>query len=157
MALKDCILYCSTAHMDMPFSSRYLQRFDPGFGFSGGPYTIQPMYAPAVNYNTEFPQLGANQLPPISSEHQHRPLPQHLPGPWIGPSAPAGIGYGPAEIATFNSGHVNAQSNSGLYLHSPQYPCQRSGLPYLHPLDPVHQSFSQVCELRLLCYLGAIC
>ncbi|KAL0317246.1 UNVERIFIED_CONTAM: hypothetical protein Sangu_2138900 [Sesamum angustifolium] len=36
---------------------RYVQRFDPGFGFSGGPYPIQPMYAPALNYNTEFPQL----------------------------------------------------------------------------------------------------
>lgn len=122
---------------------RYMQRFDPGFGFSGGPYSIQPMYAPTMNYNTEFPQLGSSHMPPISSEHQPRPLPQHLPGTWIAPSAPAGLGYGPAEMPPFNSGHVNARSNSGLYLHSPQYPCQRSGLPYLHPLDPVHQPFSQ--------------
>ncbi|KAH6755130.1 hypothetical protein C2S53_017839 [Perilla frutescens var. hirtella] len=122
---------------------RYMQRFDPGFGFSGGPYSIQPMYAPAMNYNTEFPQLGSGHMPPISSEHQPRPLPQHLPGPWIASSSPAGIGYSPAEMPPFNSGHVNARSNSALYLHSPQYPCQRSGLPYLHPLDPVNQPFSQ--------------
>ncbi|KAI3458860.1 hypothetical protein Pfo_015523 [Paulownia fortunei] len=124
---------------------RYMQRFDPGFGFSGVPYTIQPMYAPAINYNTEFPQLGSSHRPPISSEHQPRPLPQHLPGPWVAPSAPAGIGYGPAEtmLSPFSSGHVNARSNSGLYLHSTQYPCQRSGLPYIHPFEPIHQPFSQ--------------
>ncbi|KAK6136016.1 hypothetical protein DH2020_030226 [Rehmannia glutinosa] len=124
---------------------RYMQRFDPGFGFSGGPYTIQPMYAPAINYNTEFPQLGSNHRPPISSEHQPRPLPQHLPGPWVGPTPPAGIGYGPAEtmLSPFSSGLVSARSNSSLYLHSTQYPCQPSGLPYMHPLEPIHQPFSQ--------------
>ncbi|KAL8538839.1 hypothetical protein ACS0TY_000733 [Phlomoides rotata] len=122
---------------------RYLQRFDPGFGFNGGPYPVQPMYAPAVNYNTEFPQLGSSHMPPISSEHHPRPLHQHLPGQWVAPSPPGGIGYGPAEMSPFGSGHVNARSNSGLYLHSPQYHCQRSGLPYLHPLEPVHQSYSQ--------------
>ncbi|KAL2227680.1 UNVERIFIED_CONTAM: cAMP-regulated phosphoprotein 21 [Sesamum indicum] len=125
---------------------RYVQRFDPGFGFSGGPYTIQPMYAPALNYNTEFPQLGSTHRPQMSSEHQPRPLPQHMPGPWVAPSAPAGIGYGPAEtmLSPFSSGHINARSNSGLYLQSTQYPCQRSGLPYIHPLDPIHQSFSRL-------------
>ncbi|XP_042044118.1 cAMP-regulated phosphoprotein 21-like [Salvia splendens] len=122
---------------------RYLQRFDPGFGFSGSPYPIQPMYAPAVNYNTEFPQLGSGHRPPISSEHQPMHLPQHIPGTWIAPSPPAGIGYGHAEMPPFNSGHVNAPPNSGFYLRSPQYPCQRPGMPYLHPLDPVHQPFSQ--------------
>ncbi|KAL3838205.1 hypothetical protein ACJIZ3_022796 [Penstemon smallii] len=123
---------------------RYMQRFDPGFGFSGGPYTIQPMYAPALNYNAEFPQLGAGHMQPISSEHQPRPLPQHLPGPWA-PSAPAGIGYGPTEgmLSPFSPGPVNARSNSGLYLHSAHYPCQRSGMTYIHPLEPVHQPFAQ--------------
>ncbi|KAF9625096.1 hypothetical protein IFM89_019046 [Coptis chinensis] len=33
-------------------AGRYSQRFDHGFGFSGGPYAIQPKYAPAVNYNS---------------------------------------------------------------------------------------------------------
>uniref|UniRef100_A0A7N0V4N5 SUZ domain-containing protein n=1 Tax=Kalanchoe fedtschenkoi TaxID=63787 RepID=A0A7N0V4N5_KALFE len=69
---------------------RYMQRFDPGFGFNGGTYPMQPMYTPAVNYNTEFPQLRAVHRPHIPSEHQTRPLPQHLPGPW---SAATGVGY----------------------------------------------------------------
>ncbi|KAI3470602.1 hypothetical protein Pfo_027265 [Paulownia fortunei] len=119
---------------------RYMQRFDPGFGFNGSPYTIQPMYAPALNYNTEFPQL--------SSDHQPRPLPQHLPGSWTASSAPAGTGYGPAEtlLSPFSPGHVNGRSNSGFYLHSAQYPCQQSGLSYIHPHEPVHQPFSQYIE-----------
>ncbi|EPS58606.1 hypothetical protein M569_16209, partial [Genlisea aurea] len=124
---------------------RYMQRFDPGFGFSGGPYTIQPMYAPLVNYNTEFPQLGANHRPPISSEHQPRPLMQHLSGQWVPPSAPGGVGYGPAEtmLPPFSPGLISPHSNSPLYLNSVQYTCQQSGLPYLHPLDQIHQPFSQ--------------
>ncbi|XP_051119993.1 uncharacterized protein LOC127243843 [Andrographis paniculata] len=124
---------------------RYVQRFDPGFGFTGGPYAVQPMYAPAINYNTEFPQLGSNHRLQISSEHQPRPVPQQLPGPWVPPSAPAGIGYGPADamLSPFSSGHVNAHPNPALYLHSPQYPTQRPGLPYIRPLEPIHQPFSQ--------------
>ncbi|GFP95830.1 r3h domain-containing protein 2 [Phtheirospermum japonicum] len=125
---------------------RYMQRFDPGFGFSGGPYAIQPMYAPALNYNTEFPQLGSSHRPPITSDRQPRPLPQHLPGPWVASSPPVGIGYGPTEamLSPFSSGHVSAHSNSNLYLHSAQYPCQQSGLPYIHPPEQIHQPFSQV-------------
>ncbi|CAB4268825.1 unnamed protein product [Prunus armeniaca] len=124
---------------------RYMQRFDPGFGFTGGPYTIQPMYTPALNYNTEFPQLGAAHRPQISTEHQPRPLPQHLPGPWVAPSVPAGIGYGHPEtiITPFNANHVGARSTSGIYLHSSQYPCQRPGMPFLHPHEHIHQPFSQ--------------
>ncbi|RVW36961.1 hypothetical protein CK203_103675 [Vitis vinifera] len=94
---------------------RYLQRFDPGFGFNGGPYTIQPMYTPAVNYNTEFPQLGSAHRPQISTEHQPRPLPQHLSGPW------------PATINSYRN----------------WYPCQRPGMPFIHPHEHVHQPFSQ--------------
>ncbi|KAL3649676.1 hypothetical protein CASFOL_006079 [Castilleja foliolosa] len=124
---------------------RYMQRFDPGFGFSGGPYTIQPMYAPALTYNTEFPQLGSSHRPPITSERQPHPLPQHLPGPWVASSPHVGIGYGPTEtmLSPFSSGHVSAHSNSNLYLHSAQYPCQQSGFPYIHPLEQIHQPFSQ--------------
>ncbi|CAA0814408.1 Single-stranded nucleic acid binding R3H protein [Striga hermonthica] len=124
---------------------RYMQRFDPGFGFSGCPYPIQPMYAPAINYNTEFPQLGASHRLPISTEHQTRPLPQHLPGPWIAPSPPAGIGYGPTEgmLSPFTTGHVGPHSNSSLYLHSAQYPCQTTGLPYIQRPEPIHQPFPQ--------------
>ncbi|KAM3360166.1 R3H domain-containing protein 2 isoform X1 [Capsicum galapagoense] len=123
---------------------RYMQRFDPGFGFTGGPYTIQPMYAPAINYNTEFPQLGSTLRSPISAENQHRPLPQHLPGPWATPTP--GIGYGPAESMMpppFNHNHVSARSSSAIYLHSTQYPCQRPGMTFIHPHEQVHQPFSQ--------------
>ncbi|XP_006361456.1 R3H domain-containing protein 2-like isoform X1 [Solanum tuberosum] len=124
---------------------RYMQRFDPGFGFAGGPYTIQPMYAPAINYNTEFPQLGSALRSPISAENQPRPLPQHLPGPWATSTTP-GIGYGPAESMMpppFSHNHVSARSNSAIYLHSTQYPCQRPGMTFIHPHEQVHQPFSQ--------------
>ncbi|XP_075643943.1 uncharacterized protein LOC142615129 [Castanea sativa] len=125
---------------------RYMQRFDPGFGFNGGPYTMQPMYSPALNYNTEFPQLGATHRPQISTEHQPRALPQHLPAPWAGPSTPTGpIGYGHPEamMTPFNPNHVGARSTSAIYLHSSQYPCQRPGMPFIHPHEQVHQPFSQ--------------
>uniref|UniRef100_A0A5B7AFP8 R3H domain-containing protein 2-like n=1 Tax=Davidia involucrata TaxID=16924 RepID=A0A5B7AFP8_DAVIN len=124
---------------------RYLQRFDPGFGFNGGPYTIPPMYSPALNYNTEFPQLGSAHRPPISAEHQPRPLPQHLPGPWAAASTPAGIGYGHPEtmMTPYSPNHVGARSTSAIYLHSTQYPCQHPGIPFIHPHEQVHQPFSQ--------------
>nr|GMD50674.1 R3H domain-containing protein 1-like [Ipomoea batatas]GMD57297.1 R3H domain-containing protein 1-like [Ipomoea batatas]GMD58929.1 R3H domain-containing protein 1-like [Ipomoea batatas] len=125
---------------------RYLQRFDPGFGFTGGPYAIQPMYAPALNYNTEFPQLGSTHRPPISAEHQPCPLPPRLPGPWVAPSPP-GIAYGRAEtmIPPFNANHVGMRSNSALYLHSTQYPCQRPGMPFIHHHEQIQvpQPFTQ--------------
>ncbi|XP_059307726.1 uncharacterized protein LOC132059198 isoform X1 [Lycium ferocissimum] len=129
---------------------RYMQRFDPGFGFAGGPYTIQPMYAPAINYNTEFPQLGSAIRSPISAENQPRPLPQHIPGPWATPSAP-GIGYGPAESMMpppFSHNHISARSTSAIYLHSTQYPCQRPGMTFIHPHEQVHQPFSQSHQLQ---------
>lgn len=139
-----------------------MQRFDPGFGFTGGPYTIQPMYAPAINYNTEFPQLGAALRSPISAENQPRPLPQHLPGPWATSVTP-GIGYGPAESMMpplFSQNHVSARSSAAIYLHSTQYPCQRPGMTFIHPHEQVHQPFSQVWQKKFLsisiicaCYL----
>ncbi|XP_038689286.1 R3H domain-containing protein 2-like isoform X1 [Tripterygium wilfordii] len=123
---------------------RYSQRFDPGLGFSGGSYTMQPMYTPAVTYNTEFPQLGSTHRPQISVEHQSRPLPQHLAGPWTAPSSPAGIGYGHPEtiMTSFNPNHVGSRTASAIYLHSSQYPCQHPGLPYIHH-EHVHPPFSQ--------------
>ncbi|GAB2286944.1 hypothetical protein Dimus_021332 [Dionaea muscipula] len=123
---------------------RYVQRFDPGFGFNTGLYAVQPMYMPALNYNTEFPQLGAAHRPQISAELQPRPLPQHMPGPWTSPSNPTGIGYGhPETIMTgYDPNHVSARSTSALYLHSTQYPCQRP-LPFIHPHEHIHQPFSQ--------------
>lgn len=130
---------------------RYMQRFDPGFGFNGGSYTMQPMYTPVLNYNTEFPQLGSTHGPQISPEHQPRPLPQHLPGPWAAPSNPAGIGYGHPEamMSPYNPNQVGAHSSSAMYLHSSQYPCQRPGMPFIHH-EHVHQPFSQVCNPHVL-------
>ncbi|MED6205055.1 hypothetical protein PIB30_014528 [Stylosanthes scabra] len=123
---------------------RYMQRFDPGFGFNGGSYPIQPMYTPVVNYNTEFPQLGSTHGPQLSTEHQPRPLPQHIPGPWAAQSTPAGIGYGHPEtmMSPFNPSQVAAHPSSTMYLHSSQYPCQRPGMPFLHH-EHVHQPFAQ--------------
>lgn len=140
--------WCESLIGKVPLICRYMQRFDPGFGFTGGPYTIQPMYAPAINYNTEFPQLGSALRSPISAETQPHPLPQHLPGPWATPTTP-GIGYGPAESMMpppFSHNHVGARSNSAIYLHSTQYPCQRPGMPFIHPHEQVHQPFSQVWQ-----------
>ncbi|XP_042484367.1 uncharacterized protein LOC122064671 [Macadamia integrifolia] len=110
---------------------RYIQRFDPGFGFNGGPYPMQPLYSPALNYNTEFPQLGSAHRPQISMDHQPRPIPQHLRGPWAA-SNPAGISYGPPEsmMASFNPNHVGAHSTSAIYLSSSHYPCPRPGMPF---------------------------
>ncbi|KAL5139356.1 R3H domain-containing protein 2 [Glycine soja] len=123
---------------------RYMQRFDPGFGFNGGSYAIQPMYTAVLNYKTEFPQLGSTHRPHLSAEHQPRPLPQHISGPWAAQSAPAGIGYGHPEtmMPPFNPNQVGAHSSSAMYLHSSQYPCQRPGMPFIHH-EHVHQPFAQ--------------
>ncbi|XP_057515908.1 uncharacterized protein LOC130797345 [Amaranthus tricolor] len=125
---------------------RYVQRFDPGFGFSAGPYTVQPMYSPALNYNTEFPQLGSTPRPQISADPP-RPLPQHLPGPWVSPSNPAGLNYGHPEtmMAAYSPNHVNPRSASAIYLHTTQYPpCQRPGIPFIHPHEHIHQTYQQL-------------
>nr|XP_043617891.1 uncharacterized protein LOC122589640 isoform X2 [Erigeron canadensis] len=106
---------------------RYAQRFDPGFAFTGGSYSVQPMYPPVITYNTEFPQLG--------SAHTHRA--QHLPGPWIAPPSSAGIGYMPQEtmVTSFDPNHA-----STLYM---QYPSQRSGMTFIHPHEQVYQQLTQ--------------
>ncbi|KAK1311268.1 hypothetical protein QJS10_CPA08g01506 [Acorus calamus] len=125
---------------------RYTQRFDPGFGFNGGPYTIQPLYAPAVNYNSEFPQLGSNQRPPMPLDHQPRPVPQHMQGPWAGSSGPSAIGYGPPEamMPPFSPSSVGGHSTPPMYLHSPQYAVTpRPGMAFAHPHDHAHQNFRQ--------------
>uniref|UniRef100_A0A2P2LN97 R3h domain containing protein n=1 Tax=Rhizophora mucronata TaxID=61149 RepID=A0A2P2LN97_RHIMU len=123
---------------------RYMQRFDPGFGFSSSPYAMQPMYTPALNYNTEFPQLGSSHRPQMSTEHQSRSLHQHLPGPWAAPSTPTGIGYSHPDtmIPPFNPNHVGNHSTSAIYLHSSQYPSQQPSIPFIHPHEHV-QPFSQ--------------
>ncbi|KAL8233236.1 hypothetical protein R6Q57_003014 [Mikania cordata] len=120
---------------------RYAQRFDPGFGFNGGSYPIQPMYTPVLTYNTEFPQLGSNHThrSPLITTEQHQPhtLAQHVSGPWVAPSPPAGLGYRPPEStgAPFNSNH-----GSMLYT---QYPSQHTGATYIHPHEQIHLQLAQ--------------
>lgn len=122
---------------------RYMQRFDPGFGFNSGAYSIQPMYTPAINYNTEFPQLGEVHRPRIAPEHQPR-APPHMPGPWTSSSNPTGISYGHPEtiMQAYDPTQIAARSASAVYLHSSQYPSQRVHQPFIHPQEHLHQTFS---------------
>ncbi|XP_026660244.1 R3H domain-containing protein 2-like [Phoenix dactylifera] len=131
---------------------RYTQRFDPGFGFSGGPYLMQPMFSPAVNYNTEFPQLGSSHRPQIPIEHQPRHIPQHLRGPWSATSGPSAISYGHPDgmMASFNANQVGAPSTSSVYMHSSQYsdpPCPRMSFVHYHEhVQPFAQTPQQQAE-----------
>lgn len=124
---------------------RYMQRFDPGFGYSGGAYGIQPMYAPALNYNIEFPQLGSAHISQISNDHFPRSVPQHLAAPWSPPSGPAGISYVPQEtmLAPYSHSHVGGRANTAMFLPSVQYHAQHPGLPIIFPHEQVHHSFIQ--------------
>ncbi|XP_078443555.1 uncharacterized protein LOC144712984 isoform X2 [Wolffia australiana] len=122
---------------------RYAQRFDPGFGFGGGGgYGIQPLYSPAVNYNAEFPQLGATHVAQMPMEHRQSPVPQHVHGSWAGARSPsAAVGYGPAEalVPSF-SGNQAVYLASSPYLLQPRGP--RSGVGFIHrPEHPI--TFSQ--------------
>ncbi|GMP22289.1 hypothetical protein CsSME_00000372 [Camellia sinensis var. sinensis] len=98
------------------------------------------------DFDRKDPDYDRNyDRPAISTEHQPRLLPQHIPGQWAAPSTAAGIGYGHPDVmmTTFSPSHVGARSTSGLYLHSAQYPCQHPGIPFIHPHEQVHQPFSQ--------------
>ncbi|KAL6838430.1 hypothetical protein ACP4OV_031675 [Aristida adscensionis] len=135
---------------------RYMQRFDPGFGFNGGPYTIQPLYAPAVNYNTEFPQLGSAHMSPVAVEQQPRPMGQHIPGSWSTAQAPNTIGYGPPDgvMAPYSPGHAGAPVRSSVFMHaSQQYAMpSRPGVPFVHqqePIRPFAQTHQQQSEASL--------
>lgn len=125
--------------------SRYMQRFDPGFGFNGAPYTMQPLYAPAVNYNSEFPQLGSIHRPQISIEHQPRPTPQPLRGPWPTASTSSAVNYGPPEglMAQYNPGHVGSHPTSSIFLHSTQFSVPPRPMSFLHAHEQVQ--YPQVC------------
>ncbi|KAL9225041.1 hypothetical protein vseg_001013 [Gypsophila vaccaria] len=124
---------------------RYTQRFDPGFGFSAGPYPVRPLYAPAINYNTEFPQLGAAHRPQVTAEPPRSHL-QHIPAQWASQSNPA-VGYGHPDtmMNMYNTNHVSARSSSTVYLHAPQYPhpLQSPGVPYIHPHEQFLQTYQQ--------------
>ncbi|KAJ3681561.1 hypothetical protein LUZ60_016050 [Juncus effusus] len=135
---------------------RYAQRFDPGFGFNNGSYAMQPLYAPAVNYHTEFPQLGPAPLPPpqlsLDPHHQVRGVSAaHMQ--WA-PAQQMAIAYRhppppPPEAMlahAFNAGGPGAGGpgvRAPVYMHSPQYAMQpRPGMPLSYE-HMNHQSFLQ--------------
>ena len=140
---------------------RYMQRFDPGFGFSGGPYPMQPLFSPAVNYNTEFPQLGSGHRPQISIEQSLRPVPQQMRGgPWPVQSAPSPVGYGPPDgmMASFNPSRVGSHPGSSMYMHPSLYSFPlRPGISPVHPREHV-QFFAQVDTLTyIIVYIPCNC
>ncbi|KAG6475424.1 hypothetical protein ZIOFF_064644 [Zingiber officinale] len=124
---------------------RYMQRFDPGFGFNG-PYTVRPLYAPAVNYNTEFPQLGSGHLAQAPPDHQARLIPSHLLGPQVSPAVHSMVKYGPPEgmMPAYTSNHVRGHSTAPLYMNSSQYSVpSHPGMSFPHGNGPV-QTFTQI-------------
>ncbi|KAK4792923.1 hypothetical protein SAY86_023358 [Trapa natans] len=124
---------------------RYTRRFDPGFGFNGGSYVIQPTFTPALNYNTEFPQLQPAHHPQISGEHKPLSFHQNLSGLWT-PSSTAGSGYVHHEnlMRPYVPTPVGARTASGVHLQSSQYSSQQPGTPYSYSHEHVHSSTSQV-------------
>lgn len=120
-----------------------MQRFDPGFGFNSGGYAIQPLYSPAVNYNTEFPQLGSGHRPPVPIDHHPRAIPQHLRGPWSAASSAVGYGHPEGVMGPFGPNQVSAHAMPSIYMHS-QYSVPRPGIPFVQSHEHL-QPFSQVC------------
>lgn len=125
---------------------RYMQRFDPGYGFNTTQYSMQPMFSPTVSYNTEFPQLGSTHRLQLSIDHQPRPMPQHMHGPWSVASPASPIRYGHHEsMPPYSPGFIRARPTS-VYVHnSSQYhPVPpHFGMQFINQHEHV-QSFSQV-------------
>lgn len=121
---------------------RYSQRFDPGFGFNMGPYSMQAMYAPAVNYNTEFPQLGAAHRVQMHMEPPPRTIPQHVRGPWVASTSTMGYGHLDTMMGPFNPNHMGAPSASAMYMHSSQFACPGPTMTYVRPQERIQQSLS---------------
>ncbi|KAE8766570.1 60S ribosomal protein L10a-2 [Hordeum vulgare] len=127
---------------------RYMQRFDRGFRFNGGAYTIQPLYAPVVTYNTEFPQLGSPQMSPVPVEQQQpHPMAQHMPGPWSPAQSPNAVGYKPPDgvMPPYNPGQAGAPVRSSVFMHaSQQYAMpSRPRVTFVHPQDSM-RPFAQL-------------
>lgn len=123
---------------------RYMQRFDPGFGVSLGPFAMQAMYTPVVNYNTEFPQLGGGATrPQICVEPPVPRASQSMQGPWAGSSNPVGYGHPDPMMGSFNPGHVGPHPGSGVYMHPPQFTCPRPNMTYICPQEQFQQPSSQ--------------
>ncbi|KAG0494166.1 hypothetical protein HPP92_005160 [Vanilla planifolia] len=132
---------------------RYMQRFDPGFGFSGGPYTMQPLYAPAVNYNTEFPQLASSRRPQISIDHQPRPIPP-MRGQWSAASTTSAVSYCPPEglMAAYNPNQLGAHPTSSIYLSASQFPVTPRPMPFPHGHEHVQYPQLSFCTGGYNCF-----
>jgi hypothetical protein len=125
--------------------NRYAQRFDPGFGVNVGHFGVQALYAPMLNYNTEFPQLGV----PSRAQLQHMepppppPIPsQHMGAPWAPPVN--AVGYrasDPTLMGPYNPSNMTAMA---MYMHAPQYAYPGHAMTYVHRPDHFQQSISQV-------------
>lgn len=125
--------------------NRYAQRFDPGFGVNVGPFGVQALYAPVVNYNTEFPQLGV----PSRAQLQHMepppppPIPsQHMGAPWTSPGN--AIGYRTSDATLMGPYNPTHMTPMAMYMHAPQYAYSGHAMTYLHRPDHFQQSISQV-------------
>eukprot|EP00252_Welwitschia_mirabilis_P015411 TRINITY_DN3388_c0_g1_i1.p1 TRINITY_DN3388_c0_g1~~TRINITY_DN3388_c0_g1_i1.p1 ORF type:complete len:472 (-),score=84.14 TRINITY_DN3388_c0_g1_i1:655-2070(-) len=128
---------------------KYTQRFDPGFGFNVGPYSMQALYTPAVNYNTEFPQLGApSQRAQMAMEPPPRPMTQPIRSPWV--TSTNSIAYTPLDtvMGPFNAGHMGAPSGSALYMHSSQFSCPGPTMAFVRPHEQLQQSLSYPSSLQ---------
>ena len=121
---------------------RYHQRFDPGFGLNLGPFSMQAVYAPPVNYNTEFPQLGAQHRAQIHMELPPHSVATHGRGPWVPPQSTMGYGPPDAMMRPFNPGHMGAHSASSMYLQSSQFACPSPAMTYVHPHECFQQSLA---------------
>ncbi|KAL2650093.1 hypothetical protein R1flu_018221 [Riccia fluitans] len=123
---------------------RYSQRFDPGFGMSLGPFGVQAIYTPVVNYNTEFPQL-AGPRPQIHMEPPPPPpIPQQRMRPSWGTPVPGNMSFRPDPLmAPFAPGHIGPHSAMSMYMHAPQYAYPGHSLAFVHPHERFQQTLSQ--------------
>ncbi|CAM6082238.1 unnamed protein product [Calypogeia fissa] len=126
---------------------RYSQRFEPGFGMNiGGPFGMQAIYTPLVNYNTEFPQLAG----PRPQMHMEPPPPPPIPQqrlqrpPW-GTPGPGNMSFRPPDplMAPYTPGHIGPHSGMAMYMHAPQYAYPGPSMAYMHPHDRFQQSIPQ--------------
>ncbi|BBM96930.1 hypothetical protein MPTK1_1g01650 [Marchantia polymorpha subsp. ruderalis] len=124
---------------------RYSQRFDPGFGMTLGPFGMQAIYTPVVNYNTEFPQLAG----PRPQLHMEPPPPPPIPQqrmrpPW-GTPVPGNMSFRPPDplLGPFTQGHIGPHSGMSMYMHAPQYAYPGHSLAFMHPHDRFQQSLTQ--------------
>ena len=141
-------------------TARYAQRFDPGFGVSMGPFGGQALYAPVVNYNTEFPQLG---VPSRGQLHMEPPppqalAPQHLRAPWVPPVNAMGYRASDSMMGPYNPAQMAPMA---MYMRAPQYAYPGHAMNYMQHPDQFQQSqvcgySSRILNRKLICWFGCL-